>query len=244
MAIIQARMGSTRLPGKVLMDIAGKTMLERVLLRVRLAEGIRHIVVATSTLSEDTAIAEHCRMLGVQVWRGDPLDVLARYAYVAREVAASEVVRVTADCPFVDPGIISLVLSSLVARPGVIDYASNTLDPRTYPRGLDVEAFTAEVLFEADEADHEPESREHVTPYIYSSPRYRLHRMQHHEDLSSARWTVDTSADLQLARRMAEHFDGAVDTPWLTLYAAWRSHPEWRRLNAGVQQRTLRSLGP
>ena len=133
-AIVQARMGSTRLPGKVLKDIAGHTMLERAVVRVRRADGVHEVVVATTMLSEDDRIVSHCHELGVAVGRGDPLDILSRYAVVARETGADVIVRVTADCPFVDGALVSTIVASLVDSNGAVDYAANTIEPRTYPR--------------------------------------------------------------------------------------------------------------
>lgn len=237
-AIVQARMGSTRLPGKVLALIAGRTMLDRVVTRVGRSVAVDDVIVATSTLAQDDAIVEHCQTLGVRVERGDPLDVLTRYAHVVRNTEADVVVRITGDCPFIDPSLVSIVVASLLETDGA-DYAANVLEPRTFPRGLDVEAMTASALLEADALDGDPGRREHVTPFIRDSGRYRLVGTRHHQDLSFVRWTVDTSDDLELACVMAEHFGGSDDTTWTDLLSAWMSHPSWQPINAHVEQKKV-----
>ncbi len=235
-AIVQARMGSTRLPGKVLEAIEGRTMLDRVVTRLTRAGGIDEVAVATGNLGQDDAIVEHCRTLGVRVERGDPLDVLSRYTAVTRELRADVVVRITADCPFLDPDVVAEVVASLVDAEETVDYASNTLDPRTFPRGLDVEVVTADALFEADRLDLDPCTREHVTPFIRTCRRFRLSSTRYSEDLSAIRWTVDTREDLEAARRMAAHFGGQDDTAWKDLLEAWCRNPEWQLLNNHVEQ--------
>lgn len=237
--VVQARMGSTRLPGKVLADIAGRTMLDRVVTRLCRTPGIDEVVVATSDLPQDVRIVEHGDQLGVRVVCGDPLDVLSRYALAARATAAGVVVRATADCPFIDPELTATVIDALTNANGAVDYASNAIEPRTYPRGLDVEVMTATALLEADELDRDLGSREHVTPFIRDSGRYRLAAVVNDQDLSAMRWTVDTLEDLELARLMATHVDGADDVSWRDLVAAWRTHPEWAAVNAHIEQKKV-----
>ena len=238
-AVVQARTGSTRLPGKVLLDIAGVPMLDRVIRRLARSERLDAVVVATSTLPGDDAIVARCEVLRVPVVRGDALDVLSRYALAAREAEADVVVRVTSDCPFIDPVVVSTVVAALVDADPPADYASNTLAPRTFPRGLDVEAFTAAALYEADRDDDDPGTREHVTPFIQDTDRFRVVPVTWPEDLSSLRWTVDTDDDLEAARRLAQAFDGNLDTGWLDLLDAWQAHPEWQALNAHVEQKKV-----
>jgi spore coat polysaccharide biosynthesis protein SpsF (cytidylyltransferase family) len=238
-AIVQARMGSTRLPGKVLADIAGHTMLERVVRRLGRCDRLDEVVVATSTLAQDDAIVDACDRLGVQVVRGDPLDVLGRYALAARATDADIVVRVTSDCPFIDPDVVSAVVAALVDAEPSVDYASNTMTPRTFPRGLDVEAFTAAALFDADRHDRDPGTREHVTPFIQDPARFRSAAVVWADDLSAIRWTVDTEADLDVARRLAGAFAGRLDPGWLELLDVWRQHPEWHDLNAHIEQKKV-----
>jgi len=220
-------------------QIVGHSMLDRVVSRLHRAERLHDVVVATSMRPEDDVIAEHAVALGAHVVRGDPLDVLARYSLAARESSAEVLVRVTSDCPFIDPGIVDQVVGLVLDSTQPIDYTSNTLEPRTFPRGLDVEAMTAEALFEADRLDDDAGTREHVTPFIRESGRYKCLGLTNGEDLSGIRWTVDTAEDLELARQMAAHFDGSVETTWLELLEAWRLRPEWHALNAHVEQKKV-----
>ena len=241
--VIQARMGSTRLPGKVLKDIAGQTMLDRVVRRLGRSERLDEVVVATSTLPEDDPLLEQAEHLSVEVVRGDALDVLSRYVVAAEQTAADVVVRVTSDCPFIDPELVTAVIGALVDADGHVDYASNTLEPQTFPRGLDVEVLRTQALLEADRLDQNPATREHVTPFIRDSGRYRLARVANDEDLSALRWTVDTDEDLALARQMAAHFEGSDTMSWRDLLEAWREHPSWHSLNAHVEQKKVRWTG-
>ena len=168
-AIIQARMGSTRLPGKVLLELAGRTMLGRVVRRVRLAGLVDEVVVATTNAPADDPIVDECRRLPVACFRGSEHDVVERYHRAAAAYRADVVVRITADCPLIDPEVTDHVIRAFLQhRP---DYASNTLH-RTYPRGLDTEVFTAAALARACHEASEPYQRTHVTPYIYQHPEY------------------------------------------------------------------------
>jgi spore coat polysaccharide biosynthesis protein SpsF len=237
-AIVQARTGSTRLPNKVLADLGGAPMLERVVERALSADRIDEVVVATTTHSSDDPVDALARSLGRPVFRGSEDDVLGRYAGAARSVGlrpSDVVVRITADCPLLDPSIADEVVRVLVD--GGFDYASNTLEPRTSPRGLDVEAFTVRALFEAEADDRDPRTREHVTPWLYRHPeRYRLGRVDRAPDRSSLRLTVDTPEDLELVRRIyaaARGAPGSLDE----IAALFDAHPEWRTLNAHVEQK-------
>jgi len=236
-AIIQARMGSTRLPGKVLLDIAGQTMLARVVHRTRRSTQLSDVVVATSTLPSDDAIVAECARLNAPVARGSEQDVLARYHQAAVEHRADVVVRITSDCPMIDPEVIDRVVAAYLAkRP---DYASNTLQ-RSYPRGLDVEVMSMEALATAWREAVEPEERIHVTPFLYRHPeRFELAKVVAPADMSASRWTVDTPEDLAFARALYGLVDGAPDAPWETLLAAERNHPEIRSLNREIRQKSL-----
>ena len=237
-AIVQARMGSTRLPGKVLMDIAGKTMLERVVERVCAARRIDEVVVATSTAPSDDAIVALCDALGVRWFRGSEEDVLDRYHGAALEAAADVVVRVTSDCPLIEPGIIDRVVDALQTQPD-LDFAANTLEPRTFPRGLDVEAMRMAALeTTCREAQHASE-REHVTPFIWQQPkRFKLGRVCHDTDLSALRWTVDTPEDLAFVRAIFEHLPARAFA-WGEVLRLLDAKPELTRINAGITQKPL-----
>jgi len=168
-AIIQARMGSTRLPGKVLKDLEGQTMLSRVVNRTCRASLLDEVIVATTVKPADNLIMTECEKLGIPVFRGDEEDVLDRYYKAAQSYQADPIVRITSDCPLIDPEIINLVIENFLAHED-LDYASNTLPPRTFPRGLDVEVMTFDALEQAWRGDKNPAWREHVTPYIYRHP--------------------------------------------------------------------------
>ena len=204
-AIIQARMGSTRLPGKVLLDLGGRTMLARVVRRTGRAALVDEVVVATSTAAADEPIIEQCRRLSVACFRGNEQDVLDRYYRAAAARAAEAVVRVTSDCPLIDPDLIDRVVGAFLdERP---DYAANILQ-RTWPRGLDTEVMSVSTLNRAWREASEPYQRTHVTPYVYQHPeQFRLLSVTHHEDLSDGRWTVDSQADLDFVRAVYRRMD-------------------------------------
>jgi spore coat polysaccharide biosynthesis protein SpsF len=236
-AIIQARTGSTRLPGKVLLPLLGAPMLTRVVRRVSRASRLDATIVATTTASSDDAIVELAEREGWGVERGSETDLLDRYVQVARAHAATTVVRITSDCPLIDPELIDDVVAAL--DDGDVEYASNSLEPRTYPRGLDVEAMTMAALDQAWREDHDPSSREHATPYIYRHPeRFRLRRIASPVDLSAHRWTVDTPEDYELIRRIYERF-GRDDFSWREVLTEIEAQPAWSDLNRHVSQKPL-----
>jgi spore coat polysaccharide biosynthesis protein SpsF len=201
-AIIQARMSSTRVPGKVLKDIAGKTMLEWVTTRVRRASFITQVVVATTTGPRDDVIVEACRRLDVSVYRGSEQDVLDRYYNAARQSDADVVVRITSDCPLIDPREIERVIVDF--RGQCPSYASNSITPGCL-RGLDTEVMTMESLARAWREARHAYHRAHVTPYIYQNPhlfRVLASPIPSDRDLSAHRWTVDTEEDLDMVRAL------------------------------------------
>lgn len=205
-SIVQARMGSTRLPGKVLADIAGITLIDRIIARVRAAPSVGSVVVATSDSSEDDELVEHVRKTGLaSIYRGSEFDVLARFAGAATMSRADIVVRITADDPFKDAEVIEQGIGLLVSDTS-LDYCSNTLRP-TYPEGLDVEVFRASALHRAHSEAKLPSEREHVTPFIWKNPGlFRALNFEYERDLSSWRWTVDYPEDLEFARNVYSHF--------------------------------------
>jgi spore coat polysaccharide biosynthesis protein SpsF len=200
LAILQARMTSSRLPGKVMAPVLGEPMIGRQVERLRRAKRIDKLVVATSTDPSDDPLAAYCESLGLTVFRGSLNDVLGRFrAALALYPDAKAVVRLTADCPLADPELIDRVVEHHHAAGA--DYTSNTLGTRTYPHGLDVEVIRPEVLVEAAERASDPYEREHVTPYIYRRPEtYRLAGVARHKSLAMLRWTVDFPEDLAFVR--------------------------------------------
>ena len=206
---VQARMGSSRLPGKVLREIAGRPMIDWVLARASRAALADRVVLATTDSAKDDALVAHVRALGYGVARGSEADVLARYADAAAAMDAGVVVRITADCPFIDPAVVDAVIA-LRAAEGA-DYASNT-DPATFPDGLDVEVFTAKALARAAREAVARHDREHVTPYLRRGA-FRRVALVHDSDQSALRWTVDEAADLAVADRLARAM-GRMDFTW------------------------------
>jgi len=238
-AIIQARMGSTRLPGKVLKDIAGQPMLARVVTRAARSDLLDEVIVAATTGPADEPIIRLCRERHWPWFRGSEDDVLDRYYRAAAEHKADVVVRLTSDCPVLDAELTGLVVGEFFDH-GPPDYAANTLPPRTFPRGLDVEVIGFDALERAWREDTDPAWREHVTPYLYRHPeRFRLHAVRNDADLSAHRWVVDTAEDLAFVRKLYEHFEHDRFS-WRDVLAACEEHPEWRDINRHVVQKELK----
>ena len=231
-------MGSTRLPGKVMLDLAGQPMLIRVVNRVRRAVTVDEVLVATSDNPANDRIASLCHDHKVPCFRGSEDDVLDRYHRAALEFTAEAVVRVTSDCPLADPGIIDrIVREFIMAHPGV-DYISNVM-PRTFPRGLDVEVFSVEALVEAELSERDPGLREHVTMPIYRHPdKFVCVNIKNDTDLSGMRWTVDTIEDYELVRRIYDYF-GNDTFDWKQVVTLLNYNPEWLELNRHIQQKTI-----
>jgi len=199
-------MTSTRLPGKVLADLAGQPLLGHMLARVRRASLLDATWVATTTNASDDVVAAFCAALDVPVFRGDETDVLGRFAGAAQAARADVVVRLTADCPMMDPALVDAALRRLAE--GGFDYLSNAVE-RSYPDGLDIEVFTRAALDRADREATLPFHREHVTPYLRTgmyddipTGHFRIGRVQAPADFSHLRWTVDTPADLDRVREI------------------------------------------
>lgn len=236
-AIIQARMGSTRLPGKTLRPLAGEPMLARVVNRTRRARRIEKVVVATTESARDEPIVTFCRERGWPCFRGSEEDVLDRYHAAAVAHGADPIVRITSDCPLIDSALVDGVLAAYAE--GGCDYASNSLEPRTYPRGLDTEVVARSALDAAWREDRDPRWREHVTPFIYRHPeRFRLRRIANDQDLSFHRWTVDTEEDYALVSRIYDALDGEA-FGWKEVLALLEQHPDWMELNRGVHQKVV-----
>ena len=200
LAVLQARLSSSRLPGKVMMPLHGEPMLMRQIERVRRARRIDRLVLATSVSAADDPLAALCRERNVECFRGELEDVLDRVYQTAAPANPRHVVRLTADCPLADPALIDAVIDFCVQ--GDFDYASNALEP-SFPDGLDVEVMTFAALREAWQHARLPSQREHVTPYLYQDPeRFRIGSFRGDRDLSALRWTVDESPDFELVSRI------------------------------------------
>ena len=259
-AIIQARMGSSRLPGKVLLDLAGQPMLRRVVERTRLAKTIDQVVVATTTELSDNAVEEQCAKLGYTCYRGNLYDVLDRYYQAARQFDADNIVRITADCPLIDPQVIDRTVKaffgqttqddvelsdpnqkSKILNLQSFDFVANRLPPpwgRTYPIGLDTEVCTFAALESAWNEAGAKHQREHVMPFLYENlQRFRVLLVNHSENFGTLRWTVDTAEDLEALRQIYARFPGRDDFSWLEVLALYQREPGLAQINAQVQHK-------
>ena len=267
-AIIQGRMSSSRLPGKILADIAGQPMLQRVFMRTSRAVSVSQTLFATTTDPSDDPVAEYCDFSGIPFTRGNLYDVLDRYYLAAKGAKADYVVRITADCPLIDPKLINDVVEKLLETgDSRFDFVCNRLPPpypRTYPIGLDIEACTFKALEQAWKKAKEPQHREHVMPYFYegvqlitdnrhrplvgslqtgTSPRgYNIALLQHTTDFGDYRWTVDTPEDLEFMREVYSRFDGRDDFSWKEVLDLVHDNPELMKINANVQHKTLKDI--
>jgi spore coat polysaccharide biosynthesis protein SpsF len=237
-AIVQARTGSTRLPGKVLQDLAGQSMLSRVIDRLRASHLIDQIVVATTCDVNDDVIVEECDRCSVSFSRGDEGDVLDRYYRTAKSNEADVVVRITSDCPLLDPTITDKIIQAfLQERP---DYASNTIS-RTYPRGLDTEVIAWNALARAWQQAGQLYEREHVTPYIIENPtEFKLLSVTGDQDYSGYRWTVDTPEDLAFVRAVYSRFPTETLFSWSDVLGLLEREPALADLNRSVVQKAIR----
>lgn len=235
--IIQARMGSTRLPGKVMQDLGGDTVLARVVRRLRRATLLGEIIVATTLHTADDVILEECRRLGVQIFRGSEDDVLDRYHRAAEWAKAEIVVRITSDCPLIDPEISDATVQRFLDQRA--DYASNVIQ-RTYPRGLDTEVMTQQSLARAWREARQPYERAHVTPYIYEHPsHFKIVSATEDTDYSCHRWTLDTPEDLAFVRTIYAHLSNDDSFGWRDVVALLDREPALMELNRNVMQKAL-----
>ncbi|HWX30691.1 MAG TPA: aminotransferase class III-fold pyridoxal phosphate-dependent enzyme [Steroidobacteraceae bacterium] len=222
-AIVQARMGSTRFPDKVMKPIHGTPLIELLIQRLGQAKGIDQIILATSVAPKNEVLTTHVRMLGHAVYLGSEEDVLDRYYQAAKSAGADIVVRITGDCPLVDPELVDGAITAF--KGGDVTYLSN-VDPPTYPDGLDIEVFSFQSLETAWKEAARPAEREHVTLYLRESGKFRTLNLRHSEDLSDARWTVDEPADLEVISGVFEHFYPRNDFGWQEVLQLLRSRPE------------------
>lgn len=232
-------MSSTRLPGKVMMKVSGKTLLEHLIDRLKRVKGADDIIIATTTKEADGVIVDAAKKLGVKVFRGSEDDVLERYYLAAKENNIDVIVRVTSDCPLMDPEIVDRCISFFFSKQPV-DYISNCMK-RTFPVGLDVEVFSLKALERAFREAKEPAEREHVAPYIYRNPeKFLLAFLENDRDESSFRLTVDTQEDLELIKKIYEalypkdRMFGADEVMEL-----FSEHPELKKINEKVHQKKV-----
>ena len=235
--VIQARLGSTRLPGKALAEIGGRPMLAHVVERACAISGIAGLVIATTVSPTDDALVAFAKQAGAACIRGHEADVLDRFCLAARETKADAIVRVTADCPLLDPEVSGRVLAEYLQRRPAVDYVSN-VHPPTYPDGLDTEVVSVAALETAARETQRPSDREHVTPYVWGRPeRFRAANVAHDEDLSFHRWTVDAESDLAFVRAVwAALGPSAPRAGMPEVLKALAKHPGLRDLNAGIRR--------
>lgn len=220
-AIVQARMGSTRFPNKVMKDIVGNTMIGALLKRLSISNEIDEVLLATSDNAKDDLLANHVMNLGFNVFRGNEHDVLDRYYQSAKKYNAEIVVRITGDCPLIDPDLVDEVVVAI--KKSGVDYASN-ISPPTYPDGLDVEAFCFAALEEAWKSAKSFYEREHVTPYIKTKPNFNKINIENDVDFSKIRWTVDEPSDLDVINYVFNHFKPRIDFSWLEVLELYKTN--------------------
>jgi spore coat polysaccharide biosynthesis protein SpsF len=262
-AIIQGRMGSSRLPGKVLLDIAGKPMIQHVIERTRLAHLLDTVIVATTRDRSDDPVAQFCAKQGVPCDRGSAHDVLDRYYQAAKARQAQIVVRITADCPLIDPVVIDETVGLMSPD---TDFACNRLPPpfsRTFPIGLDVEVCTFVALERAWRESTETFHREHVMPYLYqhvrlakssdearlvergrSSRGFNIALLNHDPDYGAQRWTVDTPEDLNFIREIFARLRANTQFTWYDVLHIIQNEPHLAQINAAVRHKTMTDVDP
>lgn len=239
-AIIQARMGSTRLPNKVMKLIDGVPMIELLISRLSKSKRLDQIVLATSTDACNLPLVEHIEKLGYVCIRGHETDVLQRYVDAANQVEADVVVRITGDCPLIDPVLVDSAIDMFLSSN--VDYLTNA-SPASYPDGLDVEVFTVEALSRAGLESNDTFSREHVTPYLRGAGLFKTAILSHHEDLSNLRWTVDEPADFEVVSSVFAHFTPDIHFSWLQVLDLQRKHPDYFAANHNIIRNEGASMG-
>ena len=239
-AIVQARMGSTRFPNKVMKPINGVPMIELLLSRLSHAKEIDQIVLATSVEPNNIALAEHVRNLGYACELGSENDVLERYVQAAEANGADVVVRITGDCPLVDPQLVDECVLRFKAAP--LDYFSN-IAPPTYPDGLDIEVVTLATLQRALRESDKTFDHEHVTPFVRESGLFSSASMQNNEDLSGQRWTVDDPVDFEVITSVFSHFAPEIHFGWRQVIELQRARPELFSANQQIKRNEGATMG-
>lgn len=240
-AIIQARMGSTRLPKKVMKKLQGKTVLEHVIERVKQSKLIDEIIIATTTCNRDNDIESEALRCGVKVFRGSEDDVLSRYYHAAKDNYLDVVIRITSDCPLIDARILDKMIDFYLKNHyEIVSNAGSDLSNRTYPRGLDTEVFSFDVLEHAFYHSKEQYHREHVTPFIYENSE-RIAYYKHHKDFSKYRWTLDTIEDLELISKVYAYlYHGVHDFYLDDIVELFEKMPELYEINAHIEQKKIK----
>jgi len=240
-AIIQARMGSTRLPGKVMKDISGKPMLQHIIERLTNCQLINEIIIAIAQ-EKNKSLLHLTLECGAKSFMGNVKDVLDRYYQAAKKHHVDVIVRITSDCPLIDPGVVDKVIAFYLRNRFTVDYVSNRLKP-SYPRGLDTEVYSFQILREVWEKAKDEYQREHVTPFIYEHPEmFRLANVGNGEDLSYMRWTVDEEKDLEFVRKIYKglYKEGEIFV-MEDILALLAEKSQLLEINKKIKQRKLRT---
>lgn len=239
---VQARMGSTRLPGKVMLPVLNKTLLEYLLERLADVKEADTIAILTTTNPADDNIVSFCKERNILCYRGSEENVLERYFEVAKKRKPDAIIRITSDCPLIDPDIVDKTIKAYKENFPSYDYVSNSLE-HTFPRGLDVEVFSYTALEETFKNAIREDEKEHVTPYIYRHPeKFKLKNIYSDQDLSSLRLTVDTKEDFKLIRLILEHlYPQKPHFRLRDILELLRNHPNWIEINANIQQKKLKT---
>ena len=239
-ALVQARMSSTRLPNKVMKPIGGIPMIELLLARLSKAKEVNQVVIATSVDDCNKPLVAHVRRLGYACEQGSESDVLDRFVQAGRAHQADVVVRITGDCPLVDPGLVDEVIRRFKASG--VQYFSNT-NPPTYPDGLDIEVCTFRALEQASQETRKAFDREHVTPYLRESGQFNTAVMRHSQNLSALRWTVDEPADFAVLERVFQYFHPRIDFTWGEVLNLQQHRPDIFNINEHLVRNEGATLG-
>lgn len=239
--IHQARMSSTRLPGKVMLEILGKPLLAHSLERLSKVRLANKVIVATSTNPKDDTIEEFCKDFGVEVFRGSEENVLDRFYFAAKKFSSDHIVRTTADCPIIDPKIVEDVISLYFTEGQDYDYASNFIK-RSYPLGMSAECFSKEGLETVYRKASQDYEKSHVTPYFYLHPEeFHLASLESPVDLSLQRWTVDTPEDFEFVKNIISSLQEREDPYSMgTVLKILDENPEWLNINRHIRQKELK----
>jgi len=240
LAIVQARMGSTRLPGKVLKEVNGKPLISILFHRLSLCKKIDKIVLATSDSKENDELSNIVSKLGFAVFHGNEDDVLNRYYEAAKLSKPKTVVRITGDCPIIEPKLVDNIIEFY--QTNEVDYASN-INPPTFPDGLDTEVFSFIALEKANQQATLPYDREHVTPFLRSNLQFKKINYKNTEDLSNERWTVDEPADFEVIKNIINYFSPNLDFTMLDIINLKNIHPEYFSANINIKRNEGANMG-
>jgi glutamate-1-semialdehyde 2,1-aminomutase len=230
-ALIQARMNSTRLPKKVMLDIKSNPMINYLISRLKLSKKINKIVLATTERNTDDILAEFVSSIGIDIYRGSENNVLDRFYKAAKKFEADIVIRITADCPLIDPYLIDKVIEDFNVKNE--DYISNALNP-SFPDGLDCEVFSFQALEKAWKDAKKPHELEHVTPYIYESGKFKIRNYKSRQDFSHHRWTVDEELDFLVIKNIFEYFHPRIDFDFKEILNLFERKPDLFKHNKHI----------